>query len=383
MKTVTIITSAYNAERTIERTISSIRNQTYPYFEYLLINHGSTDQTGELIAESCAADARLKAITIKENTGFIGKALNIGLRQASGEYICFLDADDIYEKDFLEIMLDNMMQNECDVGICGYSYFSEKENKVFFTFSQQNSLISTYEEYQRFFREEFDKSDCFTNIDFYWNKCYRREYLKKHDCFFRETSLLIADAFFNMELLKTNPKVAFLSNSGVLHILGDQCASASWKRGLTDEYLEYIQMWESYLMGFLPEKNVLDLVRRRMGVLYVFPRLVEGELSCEDMIRELERWVCDGKGIYQKLLKLEGYNRVYLNLIEQVMMKIKMKYHGLKVFEDSEDNVVIEYGKQYLLEENMEERLQEIFQLIWRKENIFSLGAQELADILV
>lgn len=137
-KYITVITSAYNAEKTLEHTILSVREQTYPHFEYLIIDHGSTDGTRKIIEKSCSVDSRLHMIAIEKNTGFIGKALNTGIRQAQGEYICFLDADDIYQKDFFENMLESMLHYKSDVGICGFSFYSEREGKIVKTFVQKN-----------------------------------------------------------------------------------------------------------------------------------------------------------------------------------------------------------------------------------------------------
>ena len=125
---ISIITSAYNAGETLERTIKSVLGQTYENFEYIIVNHGSTDNTQEIISYFVEHDSRIKTINMEQNTGFIGKALNKGLEVVKGEYFCVLDADDCYKKDFLEKMLNICLSTESDVAMCSFKMFRTLES---------------------------------------------------------------------------------------------------------------------------------------------------------------------------------------------------------------------------------------------------------------
>ena len=96
---VSIITPAYNAKRFIEETIKSVQNQTYKNWEMLIIDDGSKDETGDVV-KKFLDDKRIKYFK-QENAGS-GAARNNGIRRAKGNYICLLDADDTWNKDFLE-----------------------------------------------------------------------------------------------------------------------------------------------------------------------------------------------------------------------------------------------------------------------------------------
>mgnify|MGYP002740339086 FL=1 len=96
---VSIITPAYNAKRFIEETIKSVQNQTYKNWEMLIIDDGSKDETEEVVRKFLD-DKRIKYFK-QENAGS-GAARNNGIRRAKGNYICLLDADDTWNKDFLE-----------------------------------------------------------------------------------------------------------------------------------------------------------------------------------------------------------------------------------------------------------------------------------------
>ena len=101
MSKVSIIIPAYNAETTIKRTIESVQRQTYADYELIVINDGSTDGTSKIVRQ--IIDPRIKLFSY-ENGG-LPVARNRGIERAKGEYIAFLDADDLWTPDKLEKQL--------------------------------------------------------------------------------------------------------------------------------------------------------------------------------------------------------------------------------------------------------------------------------------
>ncbi len=105
---VSIVMPAYNAERFISQAITSVTNQTYPHWELLVINDASTDQTRQRVIRF-VKDSRIKLLDI-EHAGY-SKALNAGLKAATGELIAFMDADDEYEPDALFHLVEYLHQH--------------------------------------------------------------------------------------------------------------------------------------------------------------------------------------------------------------------------------------------------------------------------------
>lgn len=116
MPTISVIVPAYNAEKTILETIQSIQQQTLSDFELIVIDDGSTDKTVELL--STIADPRLKVFSY-ENGG-LPVARNRGIERATGEYLSFIDADDLWTPDKLETQLA-ALQAHPDAGVA-YSW---------------------------------------------------------------------------------------------------------------------------------------------------------------------------------------------------------------------------------------------------------------------
>ncbi len=107
---VTVLMPAYNAEKYIGTAIESILNQTYKDFEFIIVNDCSTDNTLRIINDYAKKDKRIRVISNKENQK-IAKTLNIGLKEAKGEYIARMDADDWSYPDRLEKQVTFMEKN--------------------------------------------------------------------------------------------------------------------------------------------------------------------------------------------------------------------------------------------------------------------------------
>lgn len=101
---VSVIVPVYNQERYLEECISSIRRQTLAEWECLIINDGSSDSSGEIARRFSEADSRIRYFEQK-NRG-VSSARNLGMRRASGRYLCFVDGDDFIDAAFLKHLLD-------------------------------------------------------------------------------------------------------------------------------------------------------------------------------------------------------------------------------------------------------------------------------------
>lgn len=130
MPTISVIMPAYNAERDILETIKSVQQQTFSDFELIVINDGSTDRTLELL--DTLEDDRIRIFSY-ENGG-VCIARNRGISHATGEYIAFLDADDLWASDKLELQLAALQQHP-EAGVV-YSWTSciDEQGKLLFDY---------------------------------------------------------------------------------------------------------------------------------------------------------------------------------------------------------------------------------------------------------
>ena len=139
---VSVIMLTYNREDLVARAIESVLQQTLSDFEYIIVDNGSSDRSGEIAEEYAKRDARIRVLHIPKSN--IGTGRNAGLDAATGEYITFIDDDDTAEPDMLEFLYRLVKENDADISLCGSMKEIEGEflpNCVF-----EEKLIMTPEE---------------------------------------------------------------------------------------------------------------------------------------------------------------------------------------------------------------------------------------------
>lgn len=124
-KLVSVITPVYNSEKYIEKTVLSVLNQTYQNLEIILIDDCSTDNSKNIISYLQENDKRVKYVKLAKNSG-AAAARNKGLETAKGQYIAFIDSDDVWKKNKLEQQLE-FMKNK-NVGFSYTAYETLKED---------------------------------------------------------------------------------------------------------------------------------------------------------------------------------------------------------------------------------------------------------------
>lgn len=125
---VTIIMAAYNAEKTIAKSIESVLEQTYDNFELLVINDCSKDATKEIVELYQQLDKRVKLIDNRINSG-VSYTRHVGLLQAKGEYISILDSDDSWQKNKLQKQIDLILSKNAKLVFSGVSFIDENNVK--------------------------------------------------------------------------------------------------------------------------------------------------------------------------------------------------------------------------------------------------------------
>lgn len=121
---VSIIMPAFNAAGTLPESLTSVCQQDHPYWELLVIDDGSSDNTVELVTEYARTDPRIKLIRQPSNQG-VAAARNAGIAAAQGRYIAFLDSDDLWLPQKLSLQLKAMHENQALVSMTAYYRFQQ------------------------------------------------------------------------------------------------------------------------------------------------------------------------------------------------------------------------------------------------------------------
>ncbi|EGW38474.1 glycosyltransferase family 2 protein [Desulfosporosinus sp. OT] len=125
---VSVIMPAYNAEKYIEKAINSVLNQSYDQFELIVIDDGSEDNTAEIIKAMVIKDKRVHFFRNEKNRG-VSASRNLGIAQSIGDWIAFLDSDDMWRSEKLEKQINLIRNNEhANLIYTGLSFMDENDN---------------------------------------------------------------------------------------------------------------------------------------------------------------------------------------------------------------------------------------------------------------
>lgn len=173
---ISVIIPVYNVEKYLSKCITSVQNQTYNNLEIILVDDGSTDNSGSICDRYKELDERIKVIH-KKNGGQ-GSARNVGLQYFKGTYVTFLDSDDSMENNCISLLYDNLKENDLDISACNYGRYDE-DGKLLSLFdkSEKDFIVNGIEAQKKIWYAE-----CINLSP--WGKLYKRSLWNKE--FFKE-----------------------------------------------------------------------------------------------------------------------------------------------------------------------------------------------------
>ena len=225
---VSVLIPAYNAEKTINRCMDSILCQTFQDIELIIVNDGSTDNTLSILINYAEKDKRI--IVYNQPNQGVSAARNTGLRNASGDYILYVDSDDWIEPNMIQRMVD--LIEDADIVFCGNDY-SETPRQVECI---DNVKIEDWNQQQQML--EFMKHKRMTGM--LWNKLIRRNITQ--GSWFNEKTGYGEDAEFLWKILKKSHKM-IVTNEILYHHVMEQ--SSISHLSFSDKKYSAIPVWES------------------------------------------------------------------------------------------------------------------------------------------
>lgn len=178
---VSVLVPVYNVEKTLDRCIQSILNQTFKDFEIILVDDGSTDNSGALCDEYAQKYDNIKVIH-KENEG-LGPTRNAGIKAAQGEFLYHCDSDDWLKEDLLEKSYNAIKESDAQVLVFGYDIFTEKEGDIvpYGSIKVQNELFENADDVRKFFTKQYFNSFVVLSA---CNRMYKRSFIIDNELYF-------------------------------------------------------------------------------------------------------------------------------------------------------------------------------------------------------
>lgn len=252
---VSIIIPCYNAARYLGECLDSVLAQTMEDFEAILIDDGSADDTLAIAREYAQRDARIRVLH-QENAG-VSAARNLGLDHASGEWVTFVDGDDLLTKDALETMLSGA-EGGADMVVLAHRTFDE--NGCTETFIPETRWMDKHgEEKRRAAALRLIEGDSVLNI--MCNKLHRRSVIEREGLRLTKGLKIAEDALFNLEAVLCGSGVAYVNQVTYLYRMHAASATRTQTAGEYDRHLPWLLamrdvlkrrgVWEAYYGAYL------------------------------------------------------------------------------------------------------------------------------------
>lgn len=205
MKKVSVIIPMYNAESYIRQCMQSVMSQTWDDLEILVIDDGSTDQGLKICEELGSTDGRIRILTQK-NRG-VSAARNRGIEEADGEYIFFLDSDDVIHPCLIEALVKGAERFQAGMAFCGYVRLDDREMEERLTKTSENACTVRWETAEQKKTEEWFHIRFERELSGIGGKLIRRECIGRQRFYERLASG--EDTIFLYDLCRRQVKLAF------------------------------------------------------------------------------------------------------------------------------------------------------------------------------
>lgn len=261
---VSIIVPIYNNASYLPECIESICGQKYSNIEIILVDDGSTDNTADIIKEYQKKDSRI--ISIYQKNSGQSSARNAGIRISRGDYICFVDSDDVISKTFVSDALEFISEN--DLVVCGIQYNKIKEGTskaVYINKLREKKDSESIEEYVLYLLTVDGRM--YSSV----NKIYRADVIRKNDLKFAENLDFAEDSRFVLDYVKCAGRIGFILKPNYHYHLGT-INSTVMKSGVKWENWKNFYVFLKEWVGNNPTKRakfLLKTVYLRWKISYV------------------------------------------------------------------------------------------------------------------
>ena len=311
MAKISVIVPVYNVEKFIRRCLDSIINQTMKDLEIILVDDGSTDNSGVICDEYAKLDNRITVIH-KENGG-VSSARNRGLDIATGEWIAFVDSDDYIDNKMYEILYTNAEKNNCDISVCYFEYINQKGISLYNP-NKKLGIKGIYNE-NKFLNLLYENSETNLICICIWNKLYKKDIFEKlrfkeiihededifNSIFTHDYSIYVdelplykyiqnTNSIMNKPITKKNfvlldvlykridvfrKKNLYLYSNALINYCELNIKFYHKARDLGFEYKKYKSDFNNLVLVILKNKKIKNKTKLRYVIYYVSPRLYD------------------------------------------------------------------------------------------------------------
>lgn len=234
---ISIVVPIYNVEPFLEQCLDSVRRQSYTNWELILVDDGSTDQSGDICDDYSRRDERIKVVHIPN--GGVSHARNMGVSLAKGEWMTFIDGDDWIDEDYLENLYEPVLDdNQVEFVQGGCQRYVE--GKGFSVFHQCSFLVDSDPLYLlNHFRGQVD------------SKLFKKSIIEENCILFDENVKIEEDYLFTLDYVRYVSRYCFIESMSYYYRYREGSASRAWTNVWNLQKLNHVEHHISSLIQFL------------------------------------------------------------------------------------------------------------------------------------
>lgn len=251
---VSVIMPIYNAGEYLSRAIGDVLRQTLADIELICVDDGSTDDSYDILEGVEKNDGRVKLISEKNFGPSVAR--NRGLKEARGEYIMFLDADDMFEPTLLKTLYDLAERDNLDVAVTRYDIYNESQNRIFSATEEPNAAIFAGGVVTS--KNEHPDHILSSTTGYVWNKLYRASFLRDKKLAFDPDLYVFEDVHFTCCTMATAERVGMAEGVQVHHRIYSEQSRATLFR----KYYGQVPVVYSKIKKFLMQRGMYIPLKR-------------------------------------------------------------------------------------------------------------------------
>lgn len=236
---ISIIIPIYNAGTVVSNCIKSILEQSYTDYEVILVDDGSTDNSGEVCQSIVKKDNRF--IYVRQENKGVSSARNRGIGLAKGEFIAFVDGDDCLDRNYLNCLISEVGDN--DLAVCGYKKILDTD--IYNSKQIDMHKIQFIKYSANKYCEELFSVGNLEYQGYVWGKLYRADVIKKNDIYFDENIAYNEDRLFLVQYLDNcKHSVAYCPEKLYIYIQSDNSAMGKLKKSYNSKMISELEAYK-------------------------------------------------------------------------------------------------------------------------------------------
>ncbi len=303
MPKISVIIPVYNTENYLKECLNSVINQTFKDIEIICVNDGSTDNSLSILEEYARTDSRIKIINQK-NQG-VSSSRNNGIKSARGEYIMFLDSDDLYKPDLCEKVVEKIDSQSPDIVMWGHDCRCDKK------------IIKTDEYAYKLKKLSLKRNNSLKNLIslqvFIWDKAFKKSFLENKKIEFPAGIKNAEDLIFCLSSFFSGAVYSFIPESLCIYTeFRTASATSSYKSCIKNDFYAYKYFFNTQIFQEQTRKIQIASTQHFLGGSIHYWRVLSDENYRNEYIKDIEDFLDFVKSKFSKfeLLKMSNYQKL-------------------------------------------------------------------------